>query len=231
MATRDTRQGRSSNSATTASTAPPELTNEQSQCEVDSATEASAVASDGDSSLHSKSSGELPPARDAVKHRRAVFATEKDFLETVMLKLSLSDVCDFIENGPALRGAQIVAVSGHWQRVGFIVHRFVMLRLRRPNHKDIWMRLDRNAADGTSLLKFMATNGTTEANDQACLAADPSRLSRGASCELFRALPHLPNLSEFVRFLRIIVSEMKIFRIWRVRPLIIALLLIIFAVE
>ncbi|KAF8289118.1 hypothetical protein DL93DRAFT_1163770 [Clavulina sp. PMI_390] len=82
------------------------------------------------------------------------------------IELSLADVCSFISEGAALRGAHIISVKGYCEPAGPVLHRFVVLHLRRVQRKDIWLRLDRRRGQGVSAFRFVFASGDTQANDK-----------------------------------------------------------------
>lgn len=84
-----------------------------------------------------------------------------------ILNLSLSDVCRYIEAHPSLQSAEIVSTECYSERAGPVLHRFVVLELRRPKRKNVWLRLDRRRAKNVSLARFLSGAGVTDANDRA----------------------------------------------------------------
>lgn len=80
--------------------------------------------------------------------------------------LRLSDVCSFIDGHKSLQSAAIVTTECYSEPAGAVTHRFLVLELRRPGRKNIWLRLDRRRGEGISLLRFFALSGETKANDR-----------------------------------------------------------------
>lgn len=83
-----------------------------------------------------------------------------------VLDLSLAEVCHYIDTYGSLQTAEIVSTECYSARAGAVTHRFVVLELRRPRRKNVWLRLDRRRERGVSLFKFLAAAGVTEANDR-----------------------------------------------------------------
>lgn len=82
------------------------------------------------------------------------------------IDLTLSEFCDYIEDHSSLQRAKIVATECYSENAGAVTHRFLVLELRRENRKDVYLRLDRRRAEGTSLFKFITASGSTKANDR-----------------------------------------------------------------
>lgn len=79
---------------------------------------------------------------------------------------TLSQLCDFIAKHPSLQTAGIVSCSCYAQRTSLLViHRFLILQLRRTGRKDVWLRLDRLRSPNVALIEFSLTGGVTPSND------------------------------------------------------------------
>lgn len=83
-----------------------------------------------------------------------------------LLQLELSELCDLIEARRSLSLAEIISVECYAQRVGLIVHRFLVLHLRREGRKDMYLRMDRRAAKDISLTQLVWASGQTQARDE-----------------------------------------------------------------
>lgn len=83
-----------------------------------------------------------------------------------IVELSLVDVCDHIDEHPSLRAAEIISTECYAVQASAVMHRFIVLELRRQGRKDVWLRLDRRRGEKISLLQFLAASGTTQANDR-----------------------------------------------------------------
>lgn len=93
--------------------------------------------------------------------------------DTVMsennLLLSFSQFCGLIEKHRSLQEAEIITTEGYAQQIGGILHRFLVLELRRSGKKTIWLRLDRRA--GRSALRLLLTLGSAPAHDVVSLSS------------------------------------------------------------
>ncbi|KAF8315958.1 hypothetical protein DL93DRAFT_2078746, partial [Clavulina sp. PMI_390] len=85
-----------------------------------------------------------------------------------LIDLSLADVCNYIDDHQSLQQAVIVSSECYSQRSNGVIHRFVVLELRRPRRKVIWLRLDRRRGERVSFMKLLAASGVTQANDRVC---------------------------------------------------------------
>lgn len=83
-----------------------------------------------------------------------------------VLDLSLADVCNHIDGHSSLRSAKIVSTECYAMKAGAVMHRFVILELRREGRKDVWLRLDRRRGNKVSFFRFLAASGITQANDR-----------------------------------------------------------------
>lgn len=65
-------------------------------------------------------------------------------LEDGALEMSLEELCDFIVEHRSFRDGAVVSCSTYQEPIMWgIVHRFLVLHLRRVDNPDIWIRLDR----------------------------------------------------------------------------------------
>lgn len=103
-----------------------------------------------------------------------------------VVDLSLPDVCNYIDEHRSLQFAEIVSTECYSEKAGAVTHRFVLLELRRPNRKDVWLRLDRRRGENVSILRFLAVSGITKANDRVCRTYSISLLL----CELIYLFRH-----------------------------------------
>lgn len=82
------------------------------------------------------------------------------------LQLELSELCDLIEARDSLARAEIVSAECYVQRSGLWNHRFLILHLRREGRKDMYLRMDRRAANNISFTELVWTSGQTQARDE-----------------------------------------------------------------
>ncbi|KAF8299629.1 WD40 repeat-like protein [Clavulina sp. PMI_390] len=145
------------------------------------------------------------------------FSSIKTFFQKdAVIKMPLINVCNFIDFGNALENARIVSVDGYAEPVagGLVQHRFLVLRLQRPNRKDIWMRVDRRRDHGVSAIRFALAGGTTEANDEVVLSANEGKLIGTASLETSQDLANAPTLHKLSSLFRIIGAQLVQYRLW-----------------
>ena len=88
--------------------------------------------------------------------------------------LSLSQLCEVIDRHRSLQRAEIISTEGYVERLGAIIHRFLVLLLRRSGRKPVYLRLDRRLGKNTSALHLLRSSGSTPANDVVCLCAAPN---------------------------------------------------------
>ncbi|KAF8309921.1 hypothetical protein DL93DRAFT_2230639 [Clavulina sp. PMI_390] len=149
--------------------------------------------------------------------RSATYATTATIISFGVLQLSLSELCDLITIRSSLANAEILSVESYSQRVNFITHRFLILRLRRQGRKDVYLRLDRRAASEISLTKLVFSGGHTVARDEANLSPTKSRLiekSAKAENHLSFSAPNFPRLGELKLFLDVIREELLLYKAW-----------------
>ncbi|KAF8342236.1 uncharacterized protein EI90DRAFT_3208365 [Cantharellus anzutake] len=126
---------------------------------------------------------------------------------------SLRDLCkNVIEEHLWLQTARIISTSCYSQYRNLILHRFLILQLRRPGKRDIWLRIDRRA--GLSPLKLAQKLGKTRANDTAQLSASEKDLTRKARQENIQIFKRPPFLGDFGVYLRVICEELLEYRVW-----------------
>lgn len=82
------------------------------------------------------------------------------------LELTLSELCDTIKTRRLLASAEIISVECYYQFLGLIKHRFLLLHLRRKGKRDVYMRLDRRAAEDTGPFELVWASGKTSTRDE-----------------------------------------------------------------
>lgn len=81
-----------------------------------------------------------------------------------ILCIELLNLCDMINANMSLRQAEILTTECYTQKVAAgVLHRFLVLELRRKGRKNVWLRLDRRA--GRSALSLVRALGSSPAND------------------------------------------------------------------
>ena len=87
-----------------------------------------------------------------------------------VLSLSLLELCDTISEHRSLRKAQVLSTEAYTERIGTVMHRFLILMLHREGRKPFWMRVDRRA--GASAMRLILKLGTVPARDVVSIAID-----------------------------------------------------------
>jgi len=131
-----------------------------------------------------------------------------------VMDLSLSDTCKYISDHPSLQEAEIVSTECYVQNLGGVMHRFLLLELRRANRKDVWLRLDRRRGGNVSLLRFFALSGVTKANDRALISAGKAPVVGQARAENRQVFKTPPSLQDLRVLLAIICEEIVQYQIW-----------------
>ncbi|KAF8338042.1 WD40-repeat-containing domain protein [Cantharellus anzutake] len=125
----------------------------------------------------------------------------------------LRDLCEkVIEKHLWLQMARIVSASCYSQSRNLILHRFLILQLRRPGRNDIWLRIDRRA--GLGILSLVRKLGTTPAHDTVQLSASKEALAKTARQENMQEFKRQPFLADFGEYLRVISEELLEYKIW-----------------
>ncbi|KAF8344351.1 uncharacterized protein EI90DRAFT_2964283 [Cantharellus anzutake] len=125
----------------------------------------------------------------------------------------LEDLCDrVIDKHMWLQMARIVSTSCYSQYRNFVLHRFLIFRLYRPEKKDIWLRIDRKA--GSTILSLVRKGGKTRANDTAQLSASEKDLIGKARRENQQIFDKPPFLGDFSDYLRVICDELREYKVW-----------------
>ncbi|KAF8332041.1 WD40-repeat-containing domain protein, partial [Cantharellus anzutake] len=126
---------------------------------------------------------------------------------------SLKGLCEqVIDKHLWLQTARIISTSCYSQYRSFVLHRFLIFQLRRPEKKDIWLRIDRRA--GLNLLSLARKLGKTRANDTAQLSASEKVLAGRARRENIQEFQRPPFLGDFGAYLRIICEELMEYKVW-----------------
>ncbi|KAF8325231.1 WD40-repeat-containing domain protein [Cantharellus anzutake] len=126
---------------------------------------------------------------------------------------SLKDLCDnVIDKHLWLQMTRIISTSCFSQYINFVRHRFLVLQLRRPGKRDMWLRIDRRA--GISLLSLVQKLGKTRAHDVAQLSASEEALIGKASRENIQNFKKQPFLGDFGVYLRIVSEELLEYKVW-----------------
>ncbi|KAF8309238.1 hypothetical protein DL93DRAFT_2231111 [Clavulina sp. PMI_390] len=131
-----------------------------------------------------------------------------------VMKLSLEDLCEYIRLHRTLQVASIVKSECYFEVAGPVLHRFLILELRREGRKVIWLRLDRRRGEKISLIKFLSASGVTKANDQAMLSSEKALLVGAANNENLQVFANPPDLKDLARLLRVINEEIVTYRLW-----------------
>ena len=82
-----------------------------------------------------------------------------------VLDLSVSELCQLIQQRASLQHAIITRTEGYAEHLGAVVHRFLVLELKREDKKPIFLRLDRRRGEGVSPMSLISASGVTSAND------------------------------------------------------------------
>ncbi|KAF8327761.1 uncharacterized protein EI90DRAFT_3126783 [Cantharellus anzutake] len=126
----------------------------------------------------------------------------------------LKDLCEkVIEKHLSLQSARIVSTSCYSQYRAILLHRFLILELRRPGKRDVWLRIERRA--GLGPLSLARQLGKSRARDTAQLSASKEVLAGAAQEENIQEFKRPPSLAEFGDYLRIICEELLEYTIWQ----------------
>ena len=83
---------------------------------------------------------------------------------------SLNLLCQLVDMYTALQYATIVSTECYTQRIAVqVVHRFLILELKREGKKTIWLRMDRRRSKLVNTQRFLFGRGSTDANDTVCV--------------------------------------------------------------
>jgi hypothetical protein len=79
---------------------------------------------------------------------------------------SLQDLCEIVDNmSEELALGNIVEVECRKQMSNFILHRFVLVRMKTEAGRDVYLRLDRRADTSVGICEIVSAGGITSAND------------------------------------------------------------------
>lgn len=110
-----------------------------------------------------------------------------------ILRTSLRELCVLISSHVSLQTAKIVSTEGYAMITNAIVHRFLLLELRRDGKRGIWLRLDRLRGRKGSMFKFLRNGGVSDANDRVCtrfiFSQFPTRTNRITTFHRRNSLP------------------------------------------
>lgn len=80
--------------------------------------------------------------------------------------IPLDHLCRLITSYPSLQDADIVASECYTKRIApTVVHRYLVLELRREGKKTVWIRLDRTRFKAGGAMRFVRSGAQTKAND------------------------------------------------------------------
>lgn len=156
-----------------------------------------------------------------------------------IIGLSLPQLCDSISQHRSLQQAEIVCSEGYAVRAGAVIHRFLVLQLRRARRKMIWLRLDRLRSTKVSPLGFLRAGASTPANDTVCswllirarhhvytiidtlsrqaqLSARKEELIGSARLETRQVFKTTPTLGDLRYMFQVICDELQRYELWPV---------------
>ncbi|KAF8327463.1 WD40-repeat-containing domain protein [Cantharellus anzutake] len=126
---------------------------------------------------------------------------------------SLKDFCEqVIDKHLWLQTARIVSTSCYSELIKLVLHRFLIFQLRRPEKKDIWLRIDRRA--GISFFSLARKLGKTRAHDVVQLSGSKRVLTGRARRENIQNFERPPFLGDFGLYLSIICEELLEYKVW-----------------
>jgi hypothetical protein len=82
-----------------------------------------------------------------------------------VLPLPLSQLCELVDCHRSLQRAETISSEAYTERIGAVIHRFLVLELRREGKKPIWLRLERTRSKSVGVVEFLLARGSTPAND------------------------------------------------------------------
>lgn len=82
--------------------------------------------------------------------------------------MSLQALIHLTDTHRSLQCAEICVAEGYKQISSGVLHRFLLLEVRHPNQKSIWLRLDRRTDRTVGRLGFLLASGVTPSNDTVC---------------------------------------------------------------
>lgn len=156
-----------------------------------------------------------------------------------VLDLSVSELCQLIQQRRSLQRAIITKTEGYAERSGSVVHRFLVVELKREGKKLICLRLDRRRGEGVSPISLISASGVTSANDtvsnigivsseiahktfcgsaQARLAPTKARLIKTAELENQQFFKIPPTLAKLRELLIATCEELQTYKLWPVSP-------------
>lgn len=88
--------------------------------------------------------------------------------EDLSSSMSLQTLIRLTDNHQSLQRAEICLAEGYKITTRGVLHRFIVLEIRRPDQKSIWLRLDRRTDPNVGPLGFILASGVTASNDTVC---------------------------------------------------------------
>lgn len=85
--------------------------------------------------------------------------------------MELDKLVNLIKDHRSLRRAEIVSTEGYKESPNGILHRFLILKLRREKKDPVWLRLDRRMHPNTGRTAFLLASGESPAYDTVRCAA------------------------------------------------------------
>lgn len=98
--------------------------------------------------------------------RTSISSTVTTVPEVGKIDMSLDELRVYIGAHSSLRSANIIATECYAEDPGPTTHRFLILELRRPNRKDVSLRLDRFRGENTTIFQVSTGSMKTTANDR-----------------------------------------------------------------
>jgi hypothetical protein len=108
--------------------------------------------------------GGIPLSRTMTNSSISTVATVVPAFGKVVFELA--DLCRYIEPHPSLQAATVIATELYSEAGLVYKHRFLILELRRPGRKTVYLRLDRRRDETTFIVRFILNLGKTKANDE-----------------------------------------------------------------
>ena len=175
------------------------------------------------------------PAAIPLTRTPSTLSTETVVPRLGVLHQSIHELCEFIQRQRSLQQAIITMTEGYAERLGAIVHRFLVLELKREDKKPIYLRLDRRLGKGVPTISLLRTSGVTSANDtvgsvitvlwrncsqdlnvKAQFASSKDRLLKGAERENQQAFKEPLALDKMRHILLVTCDELRTYKLWPV---------------
>lgn len=109
----------------------------------------------------------LPSHHSILQRTTTVLTTSSNWTVSYILgkTMQLDQLTALIQAHSSLQRIEIASTEGYKQKRNGILHRFLILELRRSDKSPVWLRIDRRMHPDTTRVSFVLASGESPAYD------------------------------------------------------------------